>query len=516
VPDGDSLRILSTYPTEYGSPFNDSISTIPLPPDIMDFKIADGNLIFHTYHKNRHSLYTINTYPKDTIKFIPDAELNKAVAGDDKFSWFVSNGHCIILNTTKSLVTVFDMRNNRPATVLKINKNEFFTDIPEMLSKDTNIFWLTGHTLAGYGVARIKLGEKNDSLRILNIPKSNTEEGVYSTVNLNQKGLYIINVVWTYGHKPSSFQILNYSNAGKKLDSVKIDDLIDQSILEDMSVFEVHFPKYSANFEFTVTSNNGIGACYQVTPSGDKANPDINPVQDADNEDLSSIAWPSKQFFKIESIPDYFFGVILIIGVIIFYFFGLFYVMDFKNRDQPYEAKQLPVLDELPTLREKLDYTKNTMGSLKLRSEIMLWLGIVIGVAGMFAFVLSLKTFFSDSASLQFNAEFTVRMLRTFAIFSFMEVFSFYFLKQYRIIFNEYKRFYSLYLRLMNYYQFIESMKMHPDDATNNISYKSMRDAMLADCINMHDDSNLEKVKEFEKSSASELAKVFADKMPMR
>ena len=197
------------------------------------------------------------------------------------------------------------------------------------------------------------------------------------------------------------------------------------------------------------------------------------------------------------------------IGLIIIYFLGLFYLLDFNNRSNRDTFSEQPIFSQLPTLREKVEYVRRNMKSLKLRSEIMLWLGTFIGVAGLFAFIFTLKTSIKDINSVEFGAPFTVFVLRTFAIFSFMEIFCFYFLKQYRITFNEYKRFLSLHLRLMNYYQCIELTHTH-----SSAEYKDIREAILNECITMHDDPNLEKINEFERTVAADIVKTLSNKIP--
>jgi hypothetical protein len=502
----DTVHTMKTYAELPKGDSKDGILDSPLPKGTVGFKPAGHGIAFLANRKGNYSLY----YKEDKImiKPIPDSLLNVVTGKGETLDWSYKDD-LFACYTSDYRIGIVTKSSNWQLKYL-VNNDIFFVEMPQVLTRKKNIVWLAGRTTDGYGVAKVTMNEKNDTLYIKPLPAYETEYFDEPAINVNQDGLVISDL--SKGTNLNDLQLYRFSNLDNTLNPFKMDSILDHSVVDDLSRFEIHIPKYSSSFEFTATSNLGAGVSYQVIPGKDKAKPEINIIQDNKAENPQPIFWPDRKIFDVDTQYDYFFTVILIIGFIIIYFFGLFYVLDYKNRDKPYEAEKLPLIDKLPTLREKLEYTKNTMGSLKLRSEVMLWLGIVIGVAGMFAFVYSLKTFFQDSRSLQFSAEFTVRMLRTFAIFSFMEIFSFYFLKQYRIIFNEYKRFFSLYLRLMNYYQYLELVETYPDNP--KISYKDMRDAILKDFVNMHDESTLGSINEFEKTVASDIVKTLADKIP--
>jgi len=511
--DMDSIYMLPLHSAGEKYISKDSIVGIRLPKGTIDYKSRTDGLVFHALDKGKHSLFFLNSRGKGLEPFVPDSVLNRLVIGD-KVDWEIADDgtRAFFNEANNSISLAWEGSTGWKTKIYKRSKLEYFTQLPDLFDRVNNIVWLAGKTSRGYGVAKIIINGSTDSLAISNLEDYDEENETTPVINVNNDGLVISSV--TAEQAFEYLRLYRYSTSGNKLEFFDLHSFLDTALFNALRSFDTNIPKKSNSFEFTATSAMSIGSSYLIIPQSAKEKQVIYPVQDNSASSPRAITWPSRNLFDVESIPDYFFTVILLIGVILLYFFGLFYVMDFKNRDKPYDPVKLPILDVLPTLREKLDYAKNTMSSLKLRSEIMLWLGIVIGVSGMVAFVLSLKAFFQDTHFTSYSPDFTVRLLRTFGIFSFMEVFCFYFLKQYRITYNEYKRFYSLYLRLLNYYQYIEMMIKFPDAVASPAGYKDLRDAMLKDSVNMHDESNLDKINEFEKSVASDIVKTLADKIP--
>jgi len=510
------IFILPTYPSAIKNPTkgDTTILTINLPKGAFEFKPAGRSVLFHSLVAGRHHLYytTGSRSRRRFVEAFPDSLLNRYIpkGDDDDNKWYAENVVNLFISKKQSSIAFFYQNGGRGmgGIVYAGKKSVFFSDVTKILRWKKNI-WLVGKTSAdSYGVAKIDTdtSEKQDTL---NIQPIKLRENGAVRYNANDNGL----IIMTGNDLLGRDSILHfYSNEKNQISKIPLRTLVDPVILKNLSSYYISIPTHSSSFEFIANLDKDLKVTYKVKTTGDKTRPTIVPVKDSEADAARIIEWPEKQIFDLNTSMDYFFAVILLIGAILTYFLGLFYILDFKNRDQPYEKLKLPILDQLPTLHEKLDYTKNNMGSLKLRSEIMLWLGLVIGVAGMLAFVYTLKEFSKEFTSIKFEPEFFIRMLRTFGIFAFMEVFSFYFLKQYRITFNEYKRFYTLYLRLMNYYHYLELSEKYPDTA--NASYKDVRDAVLKDSMNMHDDSIMEKISEFEKSVASDVVKTLATKIP--
>jgi hypothetical protein len=512
----DSIKMLPVHHRrsyKKSDPNEDTVTTFPLPKHVSYSQLYQSKIYFSTHTRDSVSMYSFNPFNLAVAKEIPDTVLKGPEIGGSHY-WQLLRDSYIFYNSQLHLV--LSITNIEGPTFLKNtykNGKEYFIANPTILVGEQNILWLVGSTNLGYGVAKINPAKKSDSLRLMHLPGSESAApSVTRDINVNTNGLAIIERE-RYS-SPSEFKFYKSDYSKSKLDTFNITSIVDPSIVNELAAYQIHLPPYSSNFELIASKSLGISVDYQIIAKRGYKTSVIKTIEDETEENDRTIFWPTTHFYDVDPLPDYFFTVILIISIILLYFFGLFYVMDFKNRHKAPDIKETTVLDNLPTLKEKLDQTKRSMSSLKLRSEVMLLLGIVIGVAGMLAFVASLKTFFNDTKSLTFGTEFTVRMLRTFAIFSFMEVFSFYFLKQYRITFNEYKRFYSLYLRITNFCQYIEVTQNYPDNEATKTSYKEMRDAILKDVINMHDESNLEKVNEFDKSVASDIVKSLAGKIP--
>lgn len=510
----------SKIPDKQDQDWKDRILSVSLPKSIINLSAADDGLLIHSVIKGRH--YLSKVYSGMSILHIKSlTEIDTLVNEhflQKEVTWNYKNGFFIFYNRQENLLTIINKdkegQDKYYSRFFKIKSSSRFATAPIFYSYDGKTIWLTGAIDNKYGIAKVDLTKSIDTLQI-HLLDYNIRTNHRPEFNVNNNGLVIYNNLATYNpdeDRKIDLQFLFIDKMKEKIDTLHLTKIIDSKLERNLYNYNIKMPEISPEFELVVKSSTGPNGIYEIKTSKNTNETQVFSIRNANN-DSPSIIWPSTNFFSVESYPDYFMSIILIIGVILFYFFGLFYLLDFKNRVNPLNESELSTFASLATLYEKLKSTKNTMNSLKLRSEIMLWLGIVIGVAGMLAFVLSLNIFFKDTTNFSFNAEFTVKMLRTFAIFSFMEVFSFYFLKQYRIIFNEHKRYYSLYLRIMNYYQYIEAIEKFPG-SNSKVEFEKMREAMLKDIVIMHEDSTLEKINEFEKSTAADIVKTLADKIP--
>jgi hypothetical protein len=146
---------------------------------------------------------------------------------------------------------------------------------------------------------------------------------------------------------------------------------------------------------------------------------------------------------------DVYFIVIFTCIVVIIYFF-LLIVITTSQINVGFDFSAIPKFNEYA-----LDYKSyniyHTMDSLKKRSEWMLRLGIFFGVFGVFVSALIFKTSNLEITNNWKDPHTYISLLKPFIILLFIETFTFYFLKQYRIIFNEYKLFYGLFLNNLNY-----------------------------------------------------------------
>jgi hypothetical protein len=500
---GKTSKLINSDPVE--------LREVNLPEGIKDVKPFMGGMIAIALNQNKYSLYhfrDINDISEKKQMFQQaDTILNFLNKWKD-FEWSPVGDRFIFFNNeTSEIVILSDNTNTR---IIRVRPSGF-SDLPKgQISKEFVWFW--GKTDANkLRIVRVNLFEKSDILDYHELPDYfwDDNDRYPVAVNLNDNGAM---VVVRNGKNFSQYKLFSLSNKSKGLESLTFYQLMDSSIVDKLSSFRIEVPSMSPSFEFFISSYDLCRSRYEIIPGGNLSSPEVIPIKDYYDKSSSGIIWSRETIFDAKSSIDYFYLVILIIGAIILYFFCLFYILDYKHREHPVDNSKIKLLEGFSTLYEKLISTKNAMTGLKLRSEIMLWLGITIGVAGMFAFVYSLKTFFQETRTS--NTEFIVRMLRTFAIFSFMEVFSFYFLKQYRIVFNEYKRFYSLYLRLMNYYQYIESLTQQKDDEVLKAGYQHLREAMLKDTVSLHDESTLDKINEFDRTVSSDIVKALADKIP--
>jgi hypothetical protein len=484
---------------EDGTKLLDTLIRYPFPRKIVDYNPFRSGVAIHSLSDTVHFIDQL-TFSNVTFKPVR-ITLSRDSLLQDAFKfrrpqWDVGTQSIIIFSTDEKKLYL-----NRIAPATRIpgrifkNKGKFFTSIGEIYQHGRDAVWLYGSTRNGRGFARVDLAAAVDSLTIIEENTFRIDEVGPTYININNDGLNFFS---------SAFDsILYISNSGK---AAKL-AILGPEIRDDLSEYVKGVPHYSNKPEIFAVSPNEIGAAFQISTELRPNDFKISTIYDKTAENAKKIQWPTRKAFDVDTEYDYFYGIILIIGCIIIYFFGLFYTLDFKNGYTHQPLETAPAFKELNSLREKLQYTRATMGSLKLRSEIMLWMGLAIGVAGMLAFVYSLKNFFADTKASEDTFQFTIKLLRTFGIFSFMEVFSFYFLRQYRIVFNDYKRFFSLYLRLVSYYQVIELADAYPEKDKREKAFAEIREAMLKDSINMHEDGLTSPFNEFEKSGATDIAK---------
>lgn len=138
-------------------------------------------------------------------------------------------------------------------------------------------------------------------------------------------------------------------------------------------------------------------------------------------------------------------------------YFALLMLVNYLLRDsqQTKAPDHISIWPDLPgALREKYHLLHDNSQALRVRSDIMLLMGVLIGIFGL-AFFWAVSS--GASAAAAGDVDWIVR-IRPLALLVFIETIAFFFLRQYRIIYNEYKRFAGLKIRLMN---FITTLEMY-------------------------------------------------------
>jgi hypothetical protein len=94
-------------------------------------------------------------------------------------------------------------------------------------------------------------------------------------------------------------------------------------------------------------------------------------------------------------------------------------------------------------------------------------------------------------------------IFRPIVLLAFIEMFTFYFLKQYRIIFNEYKRFYSTFLNLSAYFNIIELCSTDKNILTD--AKPSLLKKLTDESIALHENNTMKQIDEFDHDSILKL-----------
>lgn len=203
---------------------------------------------------------------------------------------------------------------------------------------------------------------------------------------------------------------------------------------------------------------------------------------------------PSNSFnlFKVEKSPDIYVIIILIFFIISIYVIGLIFIGNKKISLSFFESSEIYNL--IPSLADKVSNIINNTNELKLRSNRMLSLGIIFGVLGVVSAIL----IFSMEQNTIYNSwtepKLIFKILRPTILLVFIESFSIFFLKQYRVIFNEYKLFYSIYLKIYNYYHIIEISCSKIPTSTS----KQLSDKLLNEVFDIYNKDSNAKVNEFD------------------
>jgi len=206
---------------------------------------------------------------------------------------------------------------------------------------------------------------------------------------------------------------------------------------------------------------------------------------------------------------DTYYIVIFVCAVIVVYFFGLTLLDQFRTR-KLFEAWELPQLNAT-ALDYKLNLTFSTMEALRKRSETMLRLGIMFGIAGVLISAIMFKVSNLDLGTSWQDPHTLLNVLKPIIILLFMETFTFYFLKQYRIIFNEYKLFYSIFIDLLAANSLIE---LDTIPCLDKKTLQLLQAKMSTPRYQMYERDTKEKIDEFAHPSILEIIKGIKETNP--
>jgi hypothetical protein len=174
----------------------------------------------------------------------------------------------------------------------------------------------------------------------------------------------------------------------------------------------------------------------------------------AQNEQLVYIGtWPVNPF-NIEVRYNPAPMIILPIIYLTFFIIMLIQIRDHKARLEA--RRDLEVIKRIPSLEARFLELQALTTNLKRRSEIMLMLGIFFALFGVGVFSLLLTGMKEELALANGNWEQIIIFSKPTVLLIFIETFSFFFLRQYRVIFNEYKDFYLQYQRMQKYFHLLE------------------------------------------------------------
>jgi len=203
---------------------------------------------------------------------------------------------------------------------------------------------------------------------------------------------------------------------------------------------------------------------------------------------IGGIEW-GRNPFTVTASYDYYYIIILITLVFSVYFIGFSLL--------PRDESTVPIVGTTRTaLNKKIKRVEAEAYTLKVRSNVMLILGILFGIGGVVsAYILFTMT--SNTIGKAFDPPTIINILRPVLLLVFIETFTFFFLKQYRVIFNEYKLFFSIYLKLLNYQQVIESFTTD----TQTVLTAKLNDVFLAERYDLYESKATTAINEFDSTN---------------
>jgi hypothetical protein len=200
---------------------------------------------------------------------------------------------------------------------------------------------------------------------------------------------------------------------------------------------------------------------------------------------------------------------ILIAFATVLYFLGNLILRDLIQLTKAKASEAY--LDKIPSLKRKIRQIEQIADNLKMWSNTMLGLGIVFGVGGLVTFYIVIGANFDTTQKYNWNdANTVINLLRPTLLLVFIETFTFFFLKQFRVIFNEYKLFYSVYLRLYNYFHLIE---IEPGEVISDNLLKIIIEKLKDEKFDLYESNKTVQIQEFDNAAFVKVLDKVLDKI---
>ena len=229
-----------------------------------------------------------------------------------------------------------------------------------------------------------------------------------------------------------------------------IDTVFSSSFLSKFGHNEIFTPKFSETPQFYISLYSGLTYIFCK-----KSN-----IGENDFDFISDINWDYNSL-NISTEVDYFYILFLITILLTFYGVGFIYIrIKYPKHILKYEYGN----KKTHALKNKMLELENISDNLYIRSNVMLFVGLVLGIGGMIVSIFMFDSTYENIKSLS-DAATIVKIVRNTMFLFFVEMFAFFFFKQYRINYNEFKMFKGVHMRLMNYIQILE---LSSDEYTTN------------------------------------------------
>lgn len=168
---------------------------------------------------------------------------------------------------------------------------------------------------------------------------------------------------------------------------------------------------------------------------------------------LSEINYPFEVTHAFNIIP----AIVIVIFYLTTLIIGIILIKDYTDRRKLNRETQFQVgLVSVAYRTKELEHASKT---LKRKSEIMLILGVMFSLFGVGIFSVTVTMMPEENVEKVDGFWWKAYYFgRPFVMLLFIQIFAFFFLRQYRVIFNEYKDFYVQYQRMQRYYHLLELM----------------------------------------------------------
>lgn len=344
--------------------------------------------------------------------------------------------------------------------------------------KTENELWLIsiGDRSSIDNLLHITVDEGKVKYKFIPAPKISQYKDV---INFNENAL----TVFTFNEEVGSYSQLSIKN-----DSIIPASKSDSEFIRNISNATISSPIYSPTPEFVASYFNDMALVHIKKNQAGRYEYDF----------IDKISWPDEPFDVRKSF-DVFFVAISITLIATIYALGfIFFRVRFPKNTIDYNYDGTEVFKSIPLLRTKLKEVQNIAQNLKIRSDVMLSLGILFGVGGVLASVIVFQLMEDKITNTWQDPHVVIGLLKPAILLVFVETFTFFFLKQYRIIFNEYKLFYSVFLRYLNYFHLLE---FNPDIRINPDLIKQINDLFLTEKIDMYESGTRTQINEFDNAT---------------